>query len=391
MPGLERAIAKSKGVEFGSLLHQFGADFSANPYSPCNSRHPAGNQSGRAKPAAEAASGASIAQKGRRSARRSAGFRRQNVPPPNQNKAAKKRQGAKKRRLPKSQHPNPPPRKQKRNPLPRPKCPPNRLKNSLLARPLCRKRNRSPKDSPNANRDKKMGRRLSAHLLVPIIIDCDYVSPWRLSCRCKRAVDNRKTKSPRKTKRSQPGPLILDDAPLPLSANPALDETDRDKVEALALFSAARSLELREQVWRSIAIISARIPMRSSIGRNHPGDCAAGHSLKTRKRRGSLCPEVGRVWKKILIPYCCGVWESDWKKKAIGPRPLNFSSGRWPCRAGDEPKSSDDVLLRMDTGRLLMLVGKYKEAADCFALVVDALEHPDKYALSEEIQKVFAG
>ena len=34
VPGLERAIAKSKGVEFGSLLHQFGADFSTNPYSP---------------------------------------------------------------------------------------------------------------------------------------------------------------------------------------------------------------------------------------------------------------------------------------------------------------------------------------------------------------------
>jgi endonuclease III len=33
VPGLERAIAKSKGVEFGSLLHQLGADFSANPYS----------------------------------------------------------------------------------------------------------------------------------------------------------------------------------------------------------------------------------------------------------------------------------------------------------------------------------------------------------------------
>ncbi len=34
VPGLERAIAKSKGVEFGSLLHQFGADFSTNPYAP---------------------------------------------------------------------------------------------------------------------------------------------------------------------------------------------------------------------------------------------------------------------------------------------------------------------------------------------------------------------
>jgi endonuclease-3 len=34
VPGLERAIPKSKGVEFGTLLHQFAADFTANPYSP---------------------------------------------------------------------------------------------------------------------------------------------------------------------------------------------------------------------------------------------------------------------------------------------------------------------------------------------------------------------
>lgn len=34
IPGMERAIAKSKGVDFASLLHQLGADFIANPYSP---------------------------------------------------------------------------------------------------------------------------------------------------------------------------------------------------------------------------------------------------------------------------------------------------------------------------------------------------------------------
>jgi endonuclease-3 len=31
--GLERAIPKSKGAEFGSLLHELGADYSANPYA----------------------------------------------------------------------------------------------------------------------------------------------------------------------------------------------------------------------------------------------------------------------------------------------------------------------------------------------------------------------
>ncbi len=32
--GLERAIPKSKGQEFGRLLHELGADFAANPFSP---------------------------------------------------------------------------------------------------------------------------------------------------------------------------------------------------------------------------------------------------------------------------------------------------------------------------------------------------------------------
>ena len=32
--GMERAVAKSKGQEFGSFVHQLGADFTANPFSP---------------------------------------------------------------------------------------------------------------------------------------------------------------------------------------------------------------------------------------------------------------------------------------------------------------------------------------------------------------------
>jgi len=34
VPGLERAIPKSKGQEFGALLHELGADTFANPFSP---------------------------------------------------------------------------------------------------------------------------------------------------------------------------------------------------------------------------------------------------------------------------------------------------------------------------------------------------------------------
>ena len=34
VPGLDRAISKSRGIEFGALLHRLGADFTANPYAP---------------------------------------------------------------------------------------------------------------------------------------------------------------------------------------------------------------------------------------------------------------------------------------------------------------------------------------------------------------------
>jgi hypothetical protein len=34
VPGLERAIPKNKGVEFGSLLHQLAAELVASPYGP---------------------------------------------------------------------------------------------------------------------------------------------------------------------------------------------------------------------------------------------------------------------------------------------------------------------------------------------------------------------
>ncbi len=44
VPGLERAIAKNKGVEFGSLLHQLGADYAIAPYSSRVRADPAGNR-----------------------------------------------------------------------------------------------------------------------------------------------------------------------------------------------------------------------------------------------------------------------------------------------------------------------------------------------------------
>ncbi len=187
-------------------------------------------------------------------------------------------------------------------------------------------------------------------------------------------------------KEYRPGPLILDDAPLPLSGNRAQDEAQRDKVEALALFSAARALELREQFAealrlyqralrydpQSAQIARAIIPLAIHLKRE---GVAVRYALKSVELDEDLDPMLLRRLGVRLEE------EGDW------PQALKLFQRAMALHAGVEPNSSEDVLLRMDTGRLLMLTGKYKEAADCFALVVDALDHPDKYSLSEEIQK----
>lgn len=183
------------------------------------------------------------------------------------------------------------------------------------------------------------------------------------------------------------GPLTLDDAPLPLSSNPALNEAERDKVEALALYSAARALELRERYGealrlyqramqydpQSTEIARAIVPLAIHLKRE---GVAIRYALKSVELDKELDPMLLRRLGVRLEE------EGDW------PKALKLYQRALTMRAGVEQNSSDDILLKMDIGRLLMMVGKHKEAADCFASVVEALDQPDKYAISEETRKV---
>ncbi len=123
---------------------------------------------------------------------------------------------------------------------------------------------------------------------------------------------------------------------------------------------------------QSAQIARAIIPLAIHLKRE---DVAIRYALKSVELDEDLDPTLLRRLGVRLEEV------GDW------PQALKLFQRALALHAGVEPNSSDDVLLRMDTGRLLMLAGKYKEAADCFALVVDALDHPDKYSLSEEIQK----
>ena len=45
----------------------------------------------------------------------------------------------------------------------------------------------------------------------------------------------------------------------------------------------------------------------------------------------------------------------------------------------------------MELGRLYQVTEKYKQAADCFARVIHALDHPDEFGIDDEVRKALLG
>jgi endonuclease-3 len=165
VPGLERAIGKSKGIEFGSLLHQLGADYTANPFSPAVRElllqiDPAAKERFRGSRSAECPRKCGPSRPPNRPrARRRQNPRPQNPRPtrPRQAPAVARRPAAKasraaRRRL-KPSPPGPPPRPasrpRARGAAARPPRRPPARRGPQPKRPRKRPRRR---DSPNANR-----------------------------------------------------------------------------------------------------------------------------------------------------------------------------------------------------------------------------------------------
>ncbi|NLX96832.1 MAG: tetratricopeptide repeat protein [Rhodopirellula sp.] len=184
-----------------------------------------------------------------------------------------------------------------------------------------------------------------------------------------------------------PGPLVLEEKPQPLVPGTAPSREHRDRLEALAMFSAARLLENR-------------------------GDEA--EALRLYQRALRFDPEAATVARQVvLLAYRMGrhaeavryalqlidLEESD-------PLLLNqlaiylTDQGQWQraiklyesaVGAGGKNPSTADVLLRMQMGRLYHLVEEYEKAAESFAIVLEALGRGDSAALDEPLKKVLLG
>ena len=174
-------------------------------------------------------------------------------------------------------------------------------------------------------------------------------------------------------------PSILDDAPQPLvpdSRGPRPNATT-SKPLPCSLPADARAAG---RICRRPAVLPAGLALRSAVGHGR-AHCARGPPAETQRRGRPLCAEGGRL--EDTDPLLLRRLGLIWPRRAIGPRPCALRKG--PGRRGADKETAADLLLRMEMGRLYYLTEKYKPAADCFARVIYALDHPDEFALDEQL------
>jgi tetratricopeptide (TPR) repeat protein len=182
------------------------------------------------------------------------------------------------------------------------------------------------------------------------------------------------------------GLLLLDEAPQPLGADAASEEARRDKVEAIALYSAARALEYREDYGKALRLYQRALrydPQAVEIAR-------AIVPLAVQLKREGVAVRYALIAAELeedIDPILLRRLAARLDEEGDLPQALKLYQRALAMRANDNSPSSEDILLRMETGRLLCLTGRYPEAADCFAAVVEALDDPEKYGLSEELTK----
>ena len=189
-------------------------------------------------------------------------------------------------------------------------------------------------------------------------------------------------------------PLILDDDPQPLQQQQPRSEADRDRLEALSLFTTARALEQREQFVdalrlyqrafrcdpQAVAVVRAIIPLAFRLKRHAE---AVRYALKAAE-----IEETDPVLLRRLGLYVTE--EGEWQQ-AIKLYERAFQGHSKDAHGddahSDRSDSGADVLLRMEMGRLYYLLEDYQQAAACFDRVLYAVDHPKEAKLDEKLQQ----
>jgi tetratricopeptide (TPR) repeat protein len=187
--------------------------------------------------------------------------------------------------------------------------------------------------------------------------------------------------------------LDIDDTVEPFTPVRARSEAESDRIEALSLFAAARVDEQEDHTYQALRRYqrAARFDPSSQAARRQ----AVVLALRLADA-GSLPQEKEGYWQSALryaansdlgIDEAGVLWElarhfAEEEQYAEALRYFRAARSLQP-----EKRATGYIILSLDVGRMAYLTREFAAAADAFAEVMEALEHPDQFGLDERFQR----
>lgn len=183
------------------------------------------------------------------------------------------------------------------------------------------------------------------------------------------------------------GELLFDDRPEPfIPAHPRTD-SELERLQAVSLFAAARMKEQHED-------FSGALKLYQRALRHHPT------SLPILDQIVELALRLGREAEAIRYAMLAAELDpSDANRlrtlaKELGrqgeyERALKFYEQARALHA--DTRTAGYIILTHEAGNLQFLTQRYAQAADSFAEVTAALEHPDDFGMDEEVRRNLFG
>jgi tetratricopeptide (TPR) repeat protein len=176
----------------------------------------------------------------------------------------------------------------------------------------------------------------------------------------------------------------LEDATAVLQPRRLASETDRDRIEAVALYASGRMLERRqdyapalakfERAWQrdpnAAEVLASILQVAFRLNRTAEAD---RYAAKLADLPGGDPFLLSRVGLRLAEQ---GQWEAAAK---IYERVLAYR--------GEEKSVSADFLIRVELGKLYHLLGQDAKAAEHFVRVQEALTDPERFGIDERLRK----
>jgi len=184
--------------------------------------------------------------------------------------------------------------------------------------------------------------------------------------------------------------LILDDVAEPLRPVRPRTPEQQDRVDAIALFSAGRSLERKERYAEALQSYQRALRLDPQSGEVARAILPVAVILKRQAVATRYAIQMQPEDLQPVHPWLVQELADRLDKQREWAGALRLYEAVAAGRAGAK-ETEVDVRIRMAMGRLYYIIEQYDKAADNFKVVVRALEDPEQFGLDARWKKRLLG